>query len=156
VDFTYPSRQEHKVLQNFSLVIPVGSIVALCGSSGSGKSTVGQLVERFYDVDTGIVLVDGVDIKNLNPSWLRRHIGYINQEPILFATTILENIRYGSPDATLEQVMEAARQANASDFISSFPNGYNTTVGERGVTLSGGQKQAKYFLQFCFVNEFWK
>ncbi|KAJ3287792.1 ATP-binding cassette, sub-B (MDR TAP), member 8 [Borealophlyctis nickersoniae] len=141
VEFTYPTRPEHKVLHRFNLVLPVGKVVALCGASGSGKSTVGQLIERFYDPDMGQVLIDGVDVKELDPSWLRRHIGYISQEPVLFATTIYENIRYGNPDATPDQVRAAARQANAADFIESFPQGYGTVVGERGVTLSGGQKQ---------------
>ncbi|KAJ3055188.1 ATP-binding cassette, sub-B (MDR TAP), member 8 [Rhizophlyctis rosea] len=141
VEFTYPTRPEHQVLRNLNLVLPVGKVVALCGPSGSGKSTIAQLVERFYDADRGQVLIDGVDVRHLDPSWLRRQIGYIGQEPILFATTVYENIRYGRPDASREEVEAAARQANAADFISKFPDGYETVVGERGVTLSGGQKQ---------------
>ena len=99
-------------------------------------------ITRFYDCDKGSLTIDGLDIKTLDLRWLRRHcIGYINQEPTLFATSIWENIRYGRPDATDLEVMEAARSANAHDFITKFPNGYDTVVGERGVTVSGGQKQ---------------
>ncbi|XP_071440546.1 mitochondrial potassium channel ATP-binding subunit isoform X1 [Hetaerina americana] len=142
IHFTYPTRPNQAVLKNFSLNVPSGRMVAIVGSSGSGKSTVVALLERFYDVDKGSVKIDGEDIRNLNPSWLRgRAIGYIGQEPILFATTIRENIRYGHPNATDEQVVEAAKMANAHEFIQSFPNGYDTIVGERGVTVSGGQKQ---------------
>ncbi|KAI8836121.1 P-loop containing nucleoside triphosphate hydrolase protein [Chytridium lagenaria] len=141
VSFTYPTRPGHPVLQDFSLTLPVGKVVALCGPSGSGKSTVGQLIERFYDTDRGAILIDNYDIRQLNPSWIRENVGYINQEPVLFATSILENIRYGRPDASLEEVEEAARKANAAEFIGKFPQGYGTLVGERGVTLSGGQKQ---------------
>ncbi|KAJ3095270.1 ATP-binding cassette, sub-B (MDR TAP), member 8 [Phlyctochytrium planicorne] len=141
VTFSYPTRPGQTILQDFNLTVPVGKVVALCGPSGSGKSTIGQLIERFYDTDRGAVLIDGFDVRQLDPSWIRRNVGYINQEPILFATSILENIRYGRPDATPEEVREAAHKANASSFIDSFPMGYDTVVGERGVTLSGGQKQ---------------
>ncbi|KAJ3031619.1 UNVERIFIED_CONTAM: ATP-binding cassette, sub-B (MDR TAP), member 8 [Siphonaria sp. JEL0065] len=141
VTFRYPTRPDQVILDRFSLHIPVGKVVALCGASGSGKSTVGQLIERFYDVGAGSVLIDGVDIRDLDPSWIRNHIGYINQEPILFAASIYENIKYGAPDATRQEVEWAAKQANAADFIESFPDRYDTVVGERGVTLSGGQKQ---------------
>ncbi|KAJ3370170.1 ATP-binding cassette, sub-B (MDR TAP), member 8 [Kappamyces sp. JEL0680] len=141
VDFNYPTRKNQVVLKNFSLHIPVGSIVALCGSSGSGKSTIGQLIERFYDVDGGRIFIDGHDICTVDPRWLRRNIGYINQEPTLFATSIRENIRYACPTATDEQVEWAAKESNAHEFILKFPDGYNTVVGERGSTLSGGQKQ---------------
>ncbi|KAJ3330111.1 ATP-binding cassette, sub-B (MDR TAP), member 8 [Blyttiomyces sp. JEL0837] len=141
VQFRYPTRPEQKVLESFNLRIPVGKVVALCGASGSGKSTVGQLIERFYDPESGSILIDGRELKTLSPSWIREHVGYINQEPILFATTIFENIRYGCPNASQERVEWAAKQANAAEFISKFPKGYDTVVGERGVTLSGGQKQ---------------
>ncbi|KAJ3123038.1 ATP-binding cassette, sub-B (MDR TAP), member 8 [Nowakowskiella sp. JEL0407] len=141
VGFSYPTRPDAKVLDKFSLSVPKGSIVALCGQSGSGKSTIGQLIERFYEPSEGVIKIDGVDIRKLDPTWLRSNIGYINQEPVLFATSIYENIRYGRPNATKEEVLDAARQANAADFIEKFPNGYETLVGERGVTLSGGQKQ---------------
>ena len=142
VTFTYPTRPEAEVLTDFNLEIPAGKICALVGASGGGKSTVAALLERFYDCDQGSLTIDGLDIKTLDLRWLRRQcIGYINQEPSLFATTIWENIRYGRPDATDFEVMEAARSANAHDFITKFPNGYDTIVGERGVTVSGGQKQ---------------
>ena len=99
------------------------------------------MIERFYDLNSGKILVDGQDIRELDPIWLRSHIGYITQEPTLFATSIMENIRYGNSLATDDQVLEAAKQANALDFINDFPNGFETIVGERGATLSGGQKQ---------------
>jgi len=103
---------------------------------------VAALLERFYDCDRGSITVDGIDIRQLDPKWLRgRLIGYINQEPVLFATSVRENIRYGKPDATDEEVEAAARSANAHEFISGFPEGYATVLGERGVTVSGGQRQ---------------
>ncbi|KAI8144113.1 ABC transporter type 1, transmembrane domain-containing protein [Fennellomyces sp. T-0311] len=141
MDFAYPSRPEHQVLDHFNLHVPQGTTVALCGTSGSGKSTIASLLERFYEPTEGAVFLDGHDLSTMDPSWLRQQIGFINQEPVLFATTILENIRYGRPDATMDQVRQAARQANAETFIESFPDGYETVVGERGAALSGGQKQ---------------
>ncbi|CAO3638670.1 unnamed protein product [Cunninghamella echinulata] len=141
IHFSYPGRPDHQVLNDFNLTIPSGTTVALCGHSGSGKSTIGSLLERFYEPTSGHIYLDGHNLSTLDPSWLRHHIGYINQEPILFATSILENIRYGRPDATVEEVREAARQANAEIFIETFPDGYDTVVGERGASLSGGQKQ---------------
>ncbi|XP_014786059.2 mitochondrial potassium channel ATP-binding subunit, partial [Octopus bimaculoides] len=130
------------VLKNMTLQIPNGKVVALVGHSGSGKSTIVSLLERFYDVDTGAVKIDGHNIKKLCPSCLRGNIlGIINQEPVLFNTSVLENIRYGNPKATNAQVYSAAKIANAHNFITSFSHGYHTVVGERGVTLSGGQKQ---------------
>ncbi|KAK3608510.1 hypothetical protein CHS0354_010363 [Potamilus streckersoni] len=142
VNFSYPTRESQPVLKNFSLQIPGGKVVALVGASGGGKSTVAALLERFYDIKDGQILIDNVDIKALDPSWLRgRAIGYINQEPVLFAATVMENIRYGRPDATDQEVIEAAKLANADMFIRQFPDGYNTVLGERGVTVSGGQKQ---------------
>ncbi|KAG2225414.1 hypothetical protein INT45_010050 [Circinella minor] len=141
IEFSYPSRPDHQVLNSFNLHVPQGTTVALCGSSGSGKSTIASLLERFYEPASGTVFLDGNDLSEMDPSWLRQQIGFINQEPVLFATSILENIRYGKPDATMEQVQQAARQANAETFIESFPEGYDTIVGERGAALSGGQKQ---------------
>ncbi|KAK2193690.1 hypothetical protein NP493_8g05061 [Ridgeia piscesae] len=142
VNFCYPTRPNQTVLKNFSLQIPGGTMVALVGLSGNGKSTVAALLDRLYDVDSGHILLDGHDIKTLDPSWLRgKAIGFISQEPVLFATSVRENIRYGRPEATDHEVEEAAKLANAHDFISSFPDGYNTVLGERGVTVSGGQKQ---------------
>ncbi|XP_042241922.1 mitochondrial potassium channel ATP-binding subunit-like isoform X1 [Homarus americanus] len=142
VSFAYPSRPDQEVLRNFNLRIPAGRVVALVGASGGGKSTVAQLMERFYDVKNGSITIDGLDLRSLDPSWLRgRVVGFINQEPVLFATSIKENIRYGYPDATDAEVINAAKTANAHEFITSFPSGYDTVVGERGVTVSGGQKQ---------------
>ncbi|XP_063308979.1 mitochondrial potassium channel ATP-binding subunit isoform X1 [Pelobates fuscus] len=142
ISFSYPTRPGHDVLKHFYLRIPAGKTVAIVGQSGGGKSTVAALLERFYDPNQGAVHLDGVDIRSLDPSWLRGEIiGFINQEPVLFGTSIMENIRFGRPDATDEEVYEAAKQANADGFICNFPNGYKTTLGERGVTLSGGQKQ---------------
>lgn len=141
VVFAYPNRPEVKVFNNFCLGIPAGKTVALVGESGSGKSTVVGLIERFYDPLEGRVLLDGVDIKSYNVKWLRQQIGLVSQEPLLFSGSILDNIRYGRPNATQAEVEEAARSANAHDFISALPDGYNTQVGERGVQLSGGQKQ---------------
>ncbi|KAF3429366.1 hypothetical protein E2986_09593 [Frieseomelitta varia] len=142
VKFSYPTRPDHVILKNFNLHIPAGKTVAIVGSSGNGKSTIAALLERFYDVNDGSITIDGKDLKSLNAGYLRGNVlGYINQEPILFATSIMENIRYGKPDAMNEDVIEAAKEANAHEFIMNFPNKYNTQVGERGAQLSGGQKQ---------------
>uniref|UniRef100_A0A914DKB6 Mitochondrial potassium channel ATP-binding subunit n=1 Tax=Acrobeloides nanus TaxID=290746 RepID=A0A914DKB6_9BILA len=142
VSFIYPTRPSHHVIEHLNLTIEPGKTTALCGPSGAGKSTVAALVERLYEPQKGKITLDGKDLSDLDPYWLRRNaIGVISQEPVLFATTIEENIRYGKPEATDEEVREAARLANAADFIETFPHGYKTLVGERGVTLSGGQKQ---------------
>ncbi|CAM6129699.1 unnamed protein product [Calypogeia fissa] len=141
VDFSYPARPDVPIFQNFNLVIPAESTMAIVGSSGSGKSTVVSLLERFYDPTAGEVLLDGHDIKRLDLKWLRGRIGLVNQEPALFATTIGANILYGKDDATQEEIEEAAKAANAHSFIEKLPLGYQTQVGERGVQLSGGQKQ---------------
>ncbi|CAH9084545.1 unnamed protein product [Cuscuta europaea] len=141
VTFSYPSRPDVFIFRNFSIFFPAGKTVAVVGGSGSGKSTVVSLIERFYDPNEGEILLDNVDIKTLQLKWLRDQIGLVNQEPALFATTILENILYGKPDATMAEVEGASSAANAHSFITLLPNGYNTQVGERGVQLSGGQKQ---------------
>uniref|UniRef100_A0A1D1ZDP4 ABC transporter B family member 19 n=1 Tax=Anthurium amnicola TaxID=1678845 RepID=A0A1D1ZDP4_9ARAE len=141
VTFSYPSRPDVIIFRDFSLFFSAGKTVAVVGGSGSGKSTVVSLIERFYDPNQGQILLDNVDIKTLQLKWFREQIGLVNQEPALFATTILENILYGKPDATVAEVEAAASAANAHSFISLLPNGYNTQVGERGVQLSGGQKQ---------------
>eukprot|EP00850_Spirogloea_muscicola_P002385 SM000009S23514 [mRNA] locus=s9:452194:477102:- [translate_table: standard] len=141
VEFRYPARPDVPVFSSFSLTVPAGKTVALVGASGSGKSTVLSLVERFYDPLGGAVLVDGHDIRTLNLRWLRTHIALVAQEPALFSTTIRENIMYGKDNATEAEIVEAARAANAHSFISTLPDGYNTEVGDRGVQLSGGQKQ---------------
>ncbi|ORZ41669.1 P-loop containing nucleoside triphosphate hydrolase protein [Catenaria anguillulae PL171] len=141
VDFAYPTRPDHVVLRNFSLHVPAGSVVALCGASGSGKTTVSGLLERFYDPLKGQVTVDGVDLRDMDTKWWREHVGYLAQQPVLFSSTIKDNIKYGRPDATDEEVEQAARAANAHEFISGFADGYETVVGERGASLSGGQRQ---------------
>ncbi|CAI5954612.1 unnamed protein product [Closterium sp. NIES-64] len=141
VCFAYPARPEVPIFKDFSLSIPVGTTVALVGPSGSGKSTVVALIQRFYDPTAGSVSLDGTDLRQLSLTWLRSQLGLVSQEPSLFATSILENIRYGKEDATQEEVEEAARIANAHSFVTALPQGYNTQVGERGVQLSGGQKQ---------------
>ncbi|XP_046429320.1 mitochondrial potassium channel ATP-binding subunit isoform X1 [Neodiprion fabricii] len=142
VTFEYPTRPNKPILKNFNLNIPAGKTVAIVGASGNGKTTVAALLERLYDVDEGSIKIDGTDIRTLNSSYLRGGVlGYINQEPVLFATTIMENIRYGMHGATDSEVIEAAKEANADEFIRNFPQEYNTLVGERGTQLSGGQKQ---------------
>jgi ATP-binding cassette subfamily B (MDR/TAP) protein 1 len=178
IDFAYPSRPDSKICNNYNLIINSGETVALCGSSGAGKSTVGNLLLRFYDPTSGSVFLDDVAITTLNTRWLRSQVGYVGQEPVLFAGTIADNISCGmdmdlervrlrkvsnppapapgseeageeagagaalySPEEIRARVVVAARQANAHDFISSFPDGYDTDVGSAGSSMSGGQKQ---------------
>ena len=141
VSFSYPTRQESLVFNGLSLTIKAGQTVALVGPSGSGKSTTVSLLERFYDPTSGAILLDGTDLKDLNVSWLRDQIGLVSQEPVLFARSIKENIAYGLPGATDEQIIAVSKAANAHDFISKFPQGYDTHVGDKGAQLSGGQKQ---------------
>ncbi|KAL0913760.1 hypothetical protein M5K25_017244 [Dendrobium thyrsiflorum] len=141
VDFSYPARPEVQILRDFSLSVASGKTLALVGSSGSGKSTVVSLIERFYDPNSGQVLLDGNDIKDLKLRWLRQQIGLVSQEPALFATSIRENLLLGRDDATQVEIEEAARVANAHSFIIKLPDGYDSQVGERGLQLSGGQKQ---------------
>ncbi|KAG2526997.1 hypothetical protein BBO99_00008158 [Phytophthora kernoviae] len=141
VRFVYPSRPEIEVCRGYSLQIKAGETVALVGPSGSGKSTVISLLERFYDPLEGSVKIDGEDVRSLNVKWLRQQIGLVGQEPALFATSIMENIRHGRPSASNSDVIEAAKMANAFHFIMEFPEGFATEVGERGAQLSGGQKQ---------------
>uniref|UniRef100_A0A9J7X3U9 ABC-type xenobiotic transporter n=1 Tax=Cyprinus carpio carpio TaxID=630221 RepID=A0A9J7X3U9_CYPCA len=141
IHFSYPSRKDVKILQGMSLKIPHGKTIALVGASGCGKSTTIQLLQRFYDPDSGEVTLDGHDIRSLNVRWLRENMGIVSQEPVLFGTTIAENIRYGREDATDEDIERAIKEANAYDFISKLPDKLNTMVGERGAQLSGGQKQ---------------
>jgi ATP-binding cassette, subfamily B (MDR/TAP), member 1 len=146
----YPSRPEVTVMDGVSLDIPAGKVTALVGASGSGKSTIIGLVERFYNPIGGSIYLDGTDINTLNIRWLRQQIGLVGQEPILFAVSILENIRYGligtdyedaSEASQKEMIVEAAKKANAHEFISQLSDGYETNVGQRGFLLSGGQKQ---------------
>jgi ATP-binding cassette subfamily B protein len=141
VTFAYPTRPEQRVLDGFDLGVDPGQVVALVGPSGAGKSTVAVLIQRFYDPQQGRITLDGRDLRTLQPRSLRDTIGAVMQEPVLFAESIAENIRYGKPDATDDEVRRAAELANAAGFIETFPDGYQTIVGERGVRLSGGQKQ---------------
>ncbi|CAI9104206.1 OLC1v1002835C1 [Oldenlandia corymbosa var. corymbosa] len=141
VKFAYPSRAENLVLKDFSLRFPAERTTALVGGSGCGKSTAIALLQRFYDPIGGEILLDGVPIHRLQLKWLRSQIGVVSQEPTLFATTIRDNILFGKENASLEEVIEAAKASNAHDFISQLPRGYDTQVGERGVQMSGGQKQ---------------
>jgi ATP-binding cassette subfamily B (MDR/TAP) protein 1 len=141
VDFHYPTRPEVMVLSNFNLKVNGGQTVAVVGASGSGKSTIIALIERFYDPVAGQTFLDGKDLKSFNLRWLRNHMGLVQQEPVLFSTTIRENIIYARHNATEAEMKEAARIANAHHFISSLPHGYDTHVGMRGVDLTPGQKQ---------------
>ncbi|MFO3689507.1 ABC transporter ATP-binding protein [Staphylococcus felis] len=140
VSFRY-NKEEKDVLQHINLKVNHGETVAFVGMSGGGKSTLISLIPRFYDVTQGAITIDGHNIKSFETSSLRRQIGMVQQDNILFSDTVKENILLGRPDATFEEVMEAAKMANAHDFIMNLPNGYDTEVGERGVKLSGGQKQ---------------
>ncbi|NWU88536.1 MDR1 protein, partial [Upupa epops] len=141
VYFNYPSRPDVEILKGLNLRVGCGQTVALVGGSGCGKSTTVQLIQRFYDPKEGMVTIDGQDIKTLNVRYLREIIGVVNQEPVLFATTIAENIRYGREDVTMEEIEKATKEANAYEFIMKLPNKFETMVGERGAQLSGGQKQ---------------
>ncbi|XP_039267518.2 ATP-dependent translocase ABCB1-like [Styela clava] len=141
VRFSYPSRAEVEVLKGVSFTVEKGQTVALVGQSGCGKSTSVSLIQRFYDIPEGVVLVDGNDVKDLNVRWLRDRIGVVAQEPILFDTTIGENIRWGREGVTEDEIIKAAKQANAFDFINVLPKKFDTLVGESGGQMSGGQKQ---------------
>jgi len=141
VTFAYPTRADVPVLEGLSLLLAPGEVVAVVGPSGAGKSTVASLITRFYDPQAGAVRFDDHNVLELDARWLRSQIGVVAQEPVLFSTSIMENIRYGKPDASVADVQAAAQAANAHDFILRFPQGYETAVGERGVQLSGGQKQ---------------
>lgn len=141
----------HRVLRHINLEIEAGSYVALVGSSGGGKTTLCSLIPRFYDVTNGSIKIDGKDIRDIKLKSLRDHIGIVQQDVYLFAGTVIENISYGRPGATREEIIEAAKLANAHDFIMELPNGYDTDIGQRGIKLSGGQKQrlsiARVFLK---------
>lgn len=141
VHFRYPTRTDFEVLKGLDLEIKPGEAVALVGSSGGGKSTIAQLIPRFYEPTEGSIFIDGVNLNEIKPSWIREKIGIVSQEPVLISATIEQNIRYGKPDATLGEIQSAAKAANALDFILSFPDGFQTRVGEKGIQLSGGQKQ---------------
>nr|XP_015214468.1 PREDICTED: bile salt export pump-like [Lepisosteus oculatus] len=141
VTFHYPSRPDVKILDQLNMVIKSGETTAFVGPSGAGKSTAVQLIQRFYDPKEGMVTLDGHDIRSLNIQWLRSLIGIVEQEPVLFATTIAENIRYGREDASMEDIVRAAKEANAFSFIMDLPQKFDTLVGEGGGQMSGGQKQ---------------
>lgn len=150
VSFHYEESQE-EVLNHVNLTVKAGEYVALVGSSGAGKTTLCSLIPRFYDVSGGSVLLDGEDVRKIKLQSLRNHIGIVQQDVYLFAGTVMENIRYGKPEATDEEVLRAAKAANAHEFIMGLENGYDTDIGQRGVKLSGGQKQrlsiARVFLK---------
>lgn len=150
VSFQYEEDAE-RVLNHINLNVPAGSYMALVGSSGAGKSTLCSLIPRFYDVTGGSVKIDGKDVRDVRLADLRNQIGIVQQDVYLFVGTVYDNIRYGKPNATREEVIEAAKNANAHDFIMSLPNGYETDIGQRGIKLSGGQKQrlsiARVFLK---------
>uniref|UniRef100_A0A3B5A4E6 Bile salt export pump n=1 Tax=Stegastes partitus TaxID=144197 RepID=A0A3B5A4E6_9TELE len=141
VTFHYPSRPEVKILDQLSVAVKSGETTAFVGPSGAGKSTAIQLIQRFYDPKEGMVTLDGHDIRGLNIQWLRSLIGIVEQEPVLFATTIAENIRYGRPGVTMEDIITATKEANAYNFIMDLPQKFDTLVGEGGGQMSGGQKQ---------------
>lgn len=142
VSFSYPNRPNALVLDKVQISAHQGQVVAVVGSSGSGKSTLFSLLERFYDADQGNILLDGVDIKLLDPSWLRENIGYVPQKPDLFSGSIADNVRYGAKKpVTHEDVVQACKRAHAHDFIQALPMGYDTVLGEQGIGMSGGQRQ---------------
>ncbi|KPU27645.1 thiamine ABC transporter permease [Caloranaerobacter sp. TR13] len=150
ISFSYNDKK-NKVLSDINLTIEAGKTLALVGPSGAGKTTLCHLIPRFYEVDSGEILLDGINIKDISIKSLRRNIGLVQQNIFLFTGTIKENILYGRPDASFEEVVEAAKNANIHDFIMSLPNGYDTYIGEKGIKLSGGQKQrisiARVFLK---------
>jgi ATP-binding cassette subfamily B (MDR/TAP) protein 1 len=144
VCFAYPARPSVQVLKKFNLEIKPGMSIALVGTSGSGKTTIISLLEKFYIPNSGQILLDGVDLKTIDPTWLHKHVGIVTQEPVLFAGTIRENLCYaidGVREVTQQEIEQVAIAANIHDFIKSLPNGYDTVLGERGVSISGGQKQ---------------
>ena len=157
VKFSYPSRSEVVVLDDLNVVINPGQITALVGESGGGKSTIVQLILRFYDPNEGIVSIDGIDLKQYDLKWLHSKIGYVSQEPVLFARSIRDNITFGLDEIRCSEISEleiinAAKQANAYDFIMSFPDKFDTLVGERGIRLSGGQKQRVAIARAILMN----
>ena len=144
VTFAYPLKPDVNVLKNLSTKIEKGKVVAIVGHSGSGKTTISNLIQRFYDPNEGIITIDGIDIRDLNLQWLRRSIGFVAQEPTLYSTTIEDNVTYGVTEYTMEEFQKVCELANIDKFVSDkslFPSGYKTLVGEKGARVSGGQKQ---------------
>ncbi|UJR34424.1 hypothetical protein I4U23_021831 [Adineta vaga] len=141
VKFVYPSRPAVLILDKLQLHIKPGQRIAIVGTSGGGKSTIIQLLERFYDTTRGRLLFDGIDIRQLNLQWLRSRLGLVSQEPILFDLTIAENITYGLENIPMDDIINAAMKASIHEFIQQLPQGYNTNVGAKGCFLSGGEKQ---------------
>lgn len=159
ITFRYPSRPGKKVLIDFDLVLPAGKVVALVGASGSGKSTVAQLLERFYPPSSGRIFIGETDVSTIDPNSFRERIGYINQDPVLFPGTIKENIKYGAGRVASSisdtKVEEVCRVADCWEFINEFPMGLETLVGERGASLSGGQKQRIAIGELFSCTVFW-
>jgi ATP-binding cassette subfamily B protein len=141
VRFAYPARRDQPVFQHLDLAVAPGERIAVVGPSGAGKSTLFHLLLRFYDPDGGRILLDGVDLRDTGVAALRRRIALVPQEPVVFAASVRDNIRFGRPDASDAEVVAAARDAAADAFVRAMPQGYDTEVGERGVTLSGGERQ---------------
>jgi ATP-binding cassette subfamily B protein len=141
VSFHYPSRPDAPALQNFTLKIAPGERVALVGPSGAGKTTVFQMLLRFYDPQSGVVRIDGIDLRDAHPADVRSRLALVPQEAVIFAASVLDNVRYARPEATLEEVKAACAAAYADEFVERLPQGYDTDLGERGVKLSGGQRQ---------------
>lgn len=141
VSFAYPTRQNTWVLKNFSLKIPKCMVIAIVGSSGSGKSTIGSLLLRLYDPNLGCIILDNHDLKSLDPAWVKSQISVVSQEPILFSGTIRDNILYGVEDSLEYDIEDVAKRAHVLEFTKNMPHGLDTLVGERGITLSGGQRQ---------------
>jgi ATP-binding cassette subfamily B protein len=140
-DVSFSYLPDRPVLENLDLALDAGTTVALIGHTGSGKTTLASLVPRFYDVDSGRVLVDGVDVRDVRLASLRSSVGAITQDPFLFSTTVRENIAFGRPEMSDDDVERVARLAQAHEFVERLPQGYETVIGERGITLSGGQRQ---------------
>jgi ATP-binding cassette, subfamily B, bacterial len=141
VTFRYPSRPDAPALEDFSLTVRSGERVALVGPSGAGKTTVFQLLLRFYDPQAGSVRIDGVDLRDADPADVRRRIALVSQDPVIFGASVLDNVRYGRPDAGEDEVRAACEAAYATEFVDRLPDGYASFLGERGVRLSGGQRQ---------------
>ena len=141
VSFHYPTRTNMAALNNVNFTARPGEVTAVVGPSGAGKTTLFALIQRFYDPELGHILIDGIDIKSTDPQELRKHIAVVPQDTIIFSGSVLDNIRFGSPDATREAAMAAAIAARVDEFAKKLPNGFDTEVGERGITLSGGQRQ---------------